>query len=109
VFPISRFADGRLQRFSFSQDDKTLRFFVVRLTPDKLGVAFDACENCGDQGYYQEGAVIFCLNCVAEINPATIGLGGGCNPIPLSHHARTDTLYIAIADLRAGMKYFNQP
>jgi uncharacterized membrane protein len=109
VIPISRFADGRLQRFSFSEDGKTLRFFVVRLTPDKLGVAFDACENCGDQGYYQEGVAIFCMNCVAEINPATLGLGGGCNPIPLSHHAQSDTLYIATADLRAGMKYFKQP
>jgi FTR1 family protein len=110
AFPLSRrFADGRLQRFSFSEDGKTSRFFVVRLGPDKLGVAFDACENCGDQGYYQEGAVIFCLNCVAEINPATIGLGGGCNPIPLSYNVQTDTLRLAIDDLRAGMKYFKQP
>jgi len=109
AFPISRFADGLLQRFSFTDDGKTSRFFVVRLAPDKFGVAFDACENCGDQGYYQEGGAIFCLNCVAEINSATIGLGGGCNPIPLSYGVQIDTLRIAIDDLRAGMKYFKQP
>jgi FTR1 family protein len=109
AFPISRFADGLLQRFSFNDGAQTLRFFVIKLAPDKFGVAFDACENCGDQGYYQEGGAIFCLNCVAEINPATIGLGGGCNPIPLNHITRNDTLHLSVDDLRAGMKYFKQP
>jgi len=108
ALPVSRFADGLLQRFSFSEDSKTLRFFVVKLAADKFGVAFDACENCGDQGYYQEGGAIFCLNCVAEINPATIGLGGGCNPIPLAHITRNDTLRLHVDNLRAGMKYFKQ-
>jgi len=107
--PISRFDDGLLHRFSFSENEKTLRFFVVKLADNKFGVAFDACENCGDQGYYQEGAAIFCLNCVAEINPSTIGLGGGCNPIPLNYTTQNDTLRIAVDDLRAGMNYFNQP
>jgi len=106
TFPVSRFQDGQLQRFSFHEDGKTLRFFVIKLAADRLGVAFDACENCGDQGYYQEDAAIYCLNCVAEINPATIGIGGGCNPIPLPHAIQTDTLHLTSADLRAGLKYF---
>jgi len=109
AFPVSRFADGQLQRFSFHESAKPLRFFVVKITPERLGVAFDACENCGDQGYYQEGGAIFCMNCVAEINPSTIGLGGGCNPIPLAHDMQIDTLRIAVDDLRAGLKYFKQP
>ena len=108
ALPVSRFADGTLQRFSFMDGNQTLRFFVVKLAADRLGVAFDACENCGDQGYYQEGAAIYCSNCVAEINPATIGIGGGCNPIPLPHVITADTLRLTLAELRAGMKYFKQ-
>lgn len=108
-FPIAKFDDGQLHRFSFDENGRKLRFFVIKVAPDQLGVAFDACENCGDQGYYQENQMIFCLNCVAEINPATIGIGGGCNPIALAHALANDTLRIAIDDLRAGMKNFKQP
>lgn len=108
-FPVAKFDDGQLHRFSFDENGRKLRFFVIKVAPDRLGVAFDACENCGDQGYYQENQMIFCLNCVAEINPATIGIGGGCNPIALAHAVANDTLRIATDDLRAGMKYFKQP
>jgi len=107
--PVVKLTDGLLHRFSFSANGQALRFFIVKKNETKLGVAFDACENCGDQGYYQQGALIFCLNCVAEINPSTIGIGGGCNPIPLPHTMQGDTLQIAIDDLRAGMKFFKQP
>jgi uncharacterized membrane protein len=106
ALPISRFDDGSLHRFSFTDAEKTLRFFVIKIDHNKLGVAFDACENCGDQGYYQEGTMIFCFNCVAEINPSTIGIGGGCNPIPLTYKMQNDTLHLSVDDLRAGMKYF---
>jgi uncharacterized membrane protein len=109
VLPLARLNDGLLHRFSFGENGKSLRFFVVKIDPDRLGVAFDACENCGDQGYYQDAGAIFCMNCVAEINPATIGLGGGCNPIPLTHEVQTDSLRIMVDDLREGMKYFRQP
>jgi FTR1 family protein len=108
ALPLFRLEDGRLHRFGFSEDGMRLRFFVMKSEAGKYGVAFDACENCGDQGYYQEGAAIFCMNCVAEINPATIGLGGGCNPIPLAHTVQADTLRLTVDDLRAGMKYFKQ-
>jgi len=106
AMPVSRFDDGSLHRFSFTEAEKTLRFFVIKINQDKFGIAFDACENCGDQGYYQEGALIFCLNCVAEINPSTIGIGGGCNPIPLNYKIQNDTLRLSVDDLRAGMKHF---
>jgi uncharacterized membrane protein len=109
ILPLTRLNDGLLYRFSFGENGKSLRFFVVKIDPDRLGVAFDACENCGDQGYYQEAGAIFCMNCVAEINPSTIGLGGGCNPIPLAHLVQADSLRIAVDDLRDGMKYFRQP
>jgi FTR1 family protein len=106
ALPLSRFEDSALHRFSFTEAEKTLRFFVIKIEQNKFGVAFDACENCGDQGYYQEGTMIFCFNCVAEINPLTIGIGGGCNPIPLTYKMQNDTLHLSIDDLRAGMKYF---
>lgn len=109
VLPFASLKDGLLHRFSFGENGKSLRFFVVKIDADRLGVAFDACENCGDQGYFQDAGAIFCMNCVAEINLSTIGLGGGCNPIPLAYEVQADTLRIAADDLRDGMKYFRQP
>jgi uncharacterized membrane protein len=109
VLPLARLNDGLLHRFSFGENGKSLRFFVVKIDAERLGVAFDACENCGDQGYYQEAGAIFCMNCVAEINPATIGLEGGCNPIPLPHAVQAGSLRIMVDDLREGMKFFKQP
>jgi FTR1 family protein len=99
---------GTLYRYSFAEAGKALRFIAIK-TGGKIGLAFDACENCGDQGYYQDGAAIYCLNCVAEIVPSTIGLTGGCNPIPLPFEIAADTLRISVDDLREGMKYFKQP
>jgi FTR1 family protein len=109
LLPAARFEDGLLHRFSFGEDEKTLRFVAVKIGAGKFGLAFDACENCGDQGYYQEGPAILCRNCVAEINPSTIGLTGGCNPIPLPFTVQADTIRISLDDLRSGMKYFRQP
>jgi FTR1 family protein len=107
--PVSTLEDGLLQRFSFTENGKTLRFIVLKTGENKFGVAFDACENCGDQGYYQDGGAIICMNCVAEIIPSTIGLTGGCNPIPLPFAVAVDTIRITVDDLREGMKYFKQP
>jgi FTR1 family protein len=106
IFPALKLDDHLLHRFSFTENGKSVCFIVIKIGKDSFGLAFDACENCGDQGYYQEGGMIFCLNCLAEINPTTIGLGGGCNPIPLAHTVTTDSIRIMVDDLRAGMKYF---
>jgi high-affinity iron transporter len=89
-------SDGNLHRFIVP--DSGVRFILMKT--DKLYVAFDACEICGSQGYVQEAGAIICLNCAADINPATIGQAGGCNPIPLPSTQVGDKVVIDLKDLQ---------
>ncbi|HYM80077.1 MAG TPA: Fe-S-containing protein, partial [Candidatus Limnocylindria bacterium] len=63
---------------------------------------FDACEICGGQGYFEEGASVVCRNCTSPIVRTSLGRSGGCNPIPLPHRTTAGgALEIAESDLRA--------
>jgi YHS domain-containing protein len=44
---------------------------------------------------------MICLNCVADINTATIGQSGGCNPIPLKARVDGGRVVVAVSDLKA--------
>lgn len=86
--PVASIRDGNLHRFAWIADDgKVVRFIVINRFPQqlKLGVAFDACLLCGDQGYIQEGNQIICGACGVHIFIPSIGKAGGCNPVPLEH------------------------
>jgi uncharacterized membrane protein len=63
--------------------------------------AFDACVVCGAHGYVERRGRLVCLACAADINTATLGIGGGCNPIPLKFREDDGALVIALADLAA--------
>jgi len=96
--PVESVSDGNLHRFSYSTGDTSVRFIVVR-TGDRLATAIDACEICGSQGYYQNGPEVFCRNCAAAIYTPTIGVAGGCNPIPLPSVDSGTELVIQVSDL----------
>lgn len=89
--PLASVSDGNLHRFILT--GHAVRFIVMR-TGDKIATALDACQICGSQGYIQEGPAVICLNCSADINPATIGDSGGCNPIHLSSVEQSGTIVI---------------
>jgi hypothetical protein len=81
---LASVADGNLHRFVAELDGVPVRFIVVVAgEPGHVGTAFDACEICGSQGYYQDGPTILCLHCRSAVYAPSIGQGGGCNPIPL--------------------------
>jgi len=105
LIPISKVSDGTLHRFIVPESG--VRFFVLKT--DKLHVAFDACEICGSQGYVQESGAIICLNCAADINTATIGQSGGCNPIPLASENSQGSLVILASDLQKKAAMFHSP
>lgn len=95
---VESVSDGNLHRFSYNTGDASVRFIVVR-TGGRLATAMDACEICGSQGYYQSGPEIFCRNCSAAIYTPTIGVTGGCNPIPLPAMDSGTELVIQVSDL----------
>jgi len=105
--PVSTLGKDDLQRFQADINGIEVRFFVYRKPDNKVVALFDACEICGAQGFYkgQNGGVV-CKNCVAPINPQTVGQPGGCNPIPLKATESGDTLVITQAALAEGASHF---
>jgi FTR1 family protein len=95
---IAGLDDGHLHRFGIEIDGVTVRFLLMA-SGGKLHAAFDACLVCGAHGYVENQRQIICLACAADINPATIGAGGGCNPLPLAARVEPTEVVIRVADL----------
>jgi YHS domain-containing protein len=95
-----------LHRFGFVSSAKLVRFLAMKTADGKIQTALDACEICGSFGYGQEGKNLVCLNCAAEINPLTMGAGGGCNPIPLPSEVTNNVLCIAAGELEKAARLF---
>src|SRR2546422_11264538 len=83
-------------------------FPYTTLFRSKLVPSFDACQVCGAYGYADVKGRLVCLACAADINPATLGRSGGCNPIPLRHRVEDGNLIIAVSDLRLQASEFRQ-
>jgi FTR1 family protein len=106
--PVATVNDGNLHRFSIEAEGVTVRMIVIRRPDQSLATAFDACAICGSQGYYQNGPNVICKNCASAIYVPTIGVTGGCNPIPIESRLEGDQLVIPAARLLAGVSVFRR-
>lgn len=110
--PIEGVKDGKLHRYAYvTSDGHRVRFFLINrydVAHAKIGVVYDACMICGDDGYIQVGNEIICIACNVRIFVPSIGKPGGCNPIPLDHTVEGGVITIAAADLDKGAKYFSE-
>jgi len=107
--PVENVSDGKLHRFAVTSGGKLLRFLVLKKRDkDEYAAAMDACTICNDKGYVQMGDRVLCLNCSAEINGATIGEAGGCNPIPITPapERRGGSLVFKLDSLNAHAPFF---
>jgi FTR1 family protein len=104
--PVASVSDGVLHRFELNDNGTTVRFIVIQKADRTIATAFDACAICGTQGYYQKGPEVICRNCASEIVISTIGVAGGCNPIPLKSQVDGATLVINAAALEPGVAVF---
>ena len=74
TIPFSQVEDGHLHRFEYKAKDGTvMRFIIIRKNGGAYGIGLDACENCGDAGYYEKDGKIICKKCEVAINLATVG------------------------------------
>jgi high-affinity iron transporter len=105
--PVDSVNDGALHRFVIQSQGASIRIIVIRRPDQTLAVAFDACQICGSQGYYQKGPNVICRNCASAINIPTIGSQGGCNPVPLESRVADGQLVIRAEELLAGSRYFS--
>jgi len=104
--PVAAFADGGLHRFVARIGDHDVRFFGIEVRDGEVVTAFDACLICGDRGYIREGSVLTCLHCHSAIHPPSVGLAGGCNPIPLKSRVEGDEIVIALGELESEAERF---
>ncbi|MDE3073872.1 MAG: DUF2318 domain-containing protein [Chloroflexota bacterium] len=107
VIAAASVGDGKLHRFSYDAGGTAVRFLVIHKGSGVFGVALDACTFCGPAGYRQDGPNVICNRCGAAINIATIGLPGGCNPIPLAHSSEGDNLMVPEEALQAARGVFS--
>ncbi len=92
--PVASVSDGNLHRFAIESEGVTIRIILIQRPDHNIATAFDACEICGNQGYYQKGVNVICRNCASAIFVPSIGVHGGCNPIPLVSKIEGDQVVI---------------
>lgn len=106
--PLSQVSDGDLHRYAANESGTEVRFWLYRKPDGKIASVFDACEICGAVGFYKGPEGVVCKNCAAPINPQSVGIAGGCNPIPLMADMTTDSIIIKEADLAARARLFQE-
>ena len=108
LVPVEAVSDGHLHRFEHKTDRNiNVRWIVVKKPGSaSFGVGLDACEVCGNAGYYERGGQVVCKRCDVVMNINTIGFKGGCNPIPLAYEVKDGNLVFRLSDITAGEKEF---
>ena len=101
VVNLTDVADGNLHRFGYTTDKGVQVRFIVIQKPNSssYGVGLDACDICGEAGYYQRGDQIVCRRCDVVMNVNTIGFKGGCNPKVIQYEIKNGQVIIPIEEL----------
>ena len=99
--------DGHLHRFVYrASSGEMVRYIVILKGGSAYGVGLDACEICGATGYYERDNQVICKLCDVQMNKATIGTRGGCNPIPIEYTIADGKLKVPQAELEKAAKIF---
>ena len=106
--PLKQVYDGELHRYAANEAGVEVRFWLYQKPDGKVATLLDACEICGAVGFYKGSQGVICKNCAAPINPQSVGMPGGCNPVPLKARVTDDAVIISEADLQAGRHYFEK-
>ena len=106
--PLTQVIDGDLHRFSAQENGSTVRFWLYQKPDGKIATVLDACEICGAVGFYKGPNGVVCKNCAAPINPQSVGMPGGCNPVPLKAQITSEAVIIEEADIAARAPMFQQ-
>lgn len=106
--PLAQVEDGHLHRFEYiTENDVDIRWIIIRKPGSaSYGVGLDACEVCGDAGYFERNGQVVCKRCDVVMNINTIGFKGGCNPIPLEYRVADGQITISLQAVLAGEKEF---
>ena len=104
--PLGQVSDGDLHRFAARENGVEVRFWLYQKPDGKVATVFDACQICGAVGFYKGPNGVICKNCAAPINGQSVGMTGGCNPIPLRAEQTADAVIVRETDIAAGARIF---
>jgi high-affinity iron transporter len=104
--PLTQVQDGDLHFYRAKENGVDVRFWLYQKPDGKIATVLDACEICGSVGFYRGTTGVVCKNCAAPINPQSVGMAGGCNPIPLQAEITSDAIIIKEADVAGGSRFF---
>jgi uncharacterized membrane protein len=103
--PLETVNDGDLHRFVHRVEGDgsatDVRYIIIQKNETSYGVGLDACDVCGASGYFQRKGQVVCILCDVVMNKSTIGLPGGCNPVPLAFAVESGGIVIETDDLEA--------
>ena len=110
--PLEMVLDGHLHRFGYTTDDGNPTRFIVVLKQENttnFGVGLDACDICGEAGYYEnnEGQVV-CKKCNVVMNKTTIGMKGGCNPIIIDYDITDGYITVPVEEMVKNQSRFKK-
>ncbi len=109
TFPLSTFDDYKAHYYTYANEGRLIKFFVLKSTDGVVRAAFDACDICYEakKGYSQDGNAMICNECGRSFPADKINeVSGGCNPVPLRRTVDGDSLVIEASDIVAGWRYF---
>ncbi len=106
--PLNQVQDGDIHFYQTKENGVDVRFWLYQKPDGKIATVLDACEICGSVGFYKGTTGVVCKNCAAPINPQSVGMPGGCNPIPLRAETTSDAVIIKEADVAAGSRVFHK-
>ena len=110
--PLEAVADGHLHRFGYTTKDGYLTRFIViqkQANTNNYGIGLDACDICGEAGYYEnrDGQVV-CKKCAVVMNRTTIGMKGGCNPIIIDYDINENYITVPVSEMMKNQKKFKK-
>ncbi len=106
--PLSQVSDGDIHFYQATENGVDVRFWLYKKPDGNIVTVLDACEICGSVGFYKGTNGVVCKNCAAPINPQSVGMPGGCNPIPLKAETTADAVIIKEADVAAHTRFFQK-
>jgi len=103
--PTAQVNDDKLHRYGVKVDDGKgklveVRFLLFKKPNGMIVSVADACQICGPVGFYIGSQGITCKMCASPLNAASMGMAGGCNPIPLKSTNSGGQVTIAAANLK---------
>lgn len=98
---LTQVEDGHLHRFAYTTPKgKNVRFIIIKKpNSSSYGVGLDACDICGETGYFERNGQIVCKLCDVVMNVNTIGFKGGCNPIVIDYSVKDGNIVIPVGTL----------